>query len=1063
MSNIPPITDFLPIALRAYTGPTFTILPDPNKPPRKERKPALPASDFTLIFDTETTTDAAQALRFGTYQFRCGEELDEAGIFYDPEGVLPSELEVIGQHAALHGLKLRTRTEFVDEVFFQRAYMLRATIVGFNLPFDISRIAISHGTAKTPLAQDKAPMRGAFTFKLSEQKIWPNIRVKHLSRRSALIAFSAPMRQKDGRGHRNRGLAIPVRRGHFIDVKTLASALFARSFSLQGLGNFLKVANPKIEFDEFNGPITEDMVRYAVGDVQTTWECYAELQRRFAKLGFSRTIPEKIYSEASIGKGYLREMGVRPWRDVQPEFPRHLLAKIMGSYFGGRSEVRIRREMRQIILCDFLSMYPTVCTLMNLWRFVAAEGVTWRDSTTETRELLEAIDLLVLQSKPIWLGLTTLVRVQAAGEIFPVRAAYSGEAQTTIGANHLTSATPLWFTLADCIASKLLTGKSLEVLEAISFEAGIPQDGLRPIDIAGNPDYHIEPYEDDFFKRLIELRKATQGRKAGATGNELDSLDTEQNALKIAANSVSYGIYIEVNVDSRASKSKTTVHSSTCEPFSFETDKSEMPGSYFHPLLGTLITGAARLMLAIAETLTIESGMDWAFCDTDSIAIAKPDGMNPSEFESRVASIVNWFEALNPYCFPGSILKTEDVNSGLQSNLPEPLFCWAISSKRYALFNLGADEKPMMRKVSAHGLGQHLAPYPETDAPKSILAPDRSVLGKGIERWHADVWYQIICAALSGNPNRVPMDFHPGLRRPAISRYGATTPELLKWFSKFNKGKPYRSQVKPFGFLLAMTAKKDAPVESVIDSERRAKRLKRTDIRPIAPFDSSNAKAIGGAFDRISGDPISSDALKTYAEALAQYYLQPESKFLNGDYWDRGTTRRRHIHAGHVIHIGKESNDWQRLAILGLNPDSLVAYGASPDQVAEELRSYLFDFGDATGSRLIGIPISRLKALVADPESPKIKKLAEKVTRRLPTARRLAAKFSGERQAELGHLRVSVRRDGLRATARRLEIDPSNLRRKLKSSNERSTHTTHGSETAPESPHTVPCSPPSKT
>ena len=337
----------------------------------------------------------------------------------------------------------------------------------------------------------------------------------------------------------------------------------------------------------------------------------------------------------------------------------------MGSYFGGRSEVRIRREMRQVILCDFLSMYPTDCTLMNLWRFVIADDLTWRDSTDETRRLLEAINLSALRSKPSWQNLATLVRVKAAGEVFPVRASYNIEAQTTIGANHLTSKKPLWFTLADCIAAKLLTGKSPEVLEAITFEPRAPQEGLCQIDIAGNADYHIEPYENDFFKRLIELRRATQVRRAGATGAELDALDTEQNALKIAANSVGYGIYIEVNVDSRTRKSKTTVHSSTSEPFSFETDKSEMPGSYFNPLLGTLITGGARLMLAIAETLTIEKGLDWSFCDTDSMAIAKPDDMSANGFSERVGEIVDWFAALNPYEFGGSILKIEDVNLAL--------------------------------------------------------------------------------------------------------------------------------------------------------------------------------------------------------------------------------------------------------------------------------------------------------------------------------------------------------------------------------------------------------------
>jgi hypothetical protein len=38
------------------------------------------------------------------------------------------------------------------------------------------------------------------------------------------------------------------------------------------------------------------------------------------------------------------------------------------------------------------------------------------------------------------------------------------------------------------------------------------------------------------------------------------------------------------------------------------------------------------------------------------------------------------------------------------------------------------------------------------------------------------------------------------------------------------------------------------------------------------------------AFDRDAGKPVSSKQLRTYQEALAQYHLRPEDKFLNGDY-----------------------------------------------------------------------------------------------------------------------------------------------------------------------------------
>jgi hypothetical protein len=75
-----------------------------------------------------------------------------------------------------------------------------------------------------------------------------------------------------------------------------------------------------------------------------------------------------------LGKAYLRAMKIAPW--ARADFPPELIGAIMSAYFGGRAEVHIRRQITPIIHCDFLSMYPTVCTLMELWGFVRAEGVT---------------------------------------------------------------------------------------------------------------------------------------------------------------------------------------------------------------------------------------------------------------------------------------------------------------------------------------------------------------------------------------------------------------------------------------------------------------------------------------------------------------------------------------------------------------------------------------------------------------------------------------------------------------------------------------------------------------
>ena len=592
---------------------------------------------------------------------------------------------------------------------------------------------------------------------------------------------------------------------------------------------------------------------------------------------------------------------------------------------------------------------------------------------------------------------------------------------------------PVWFTLADCIAAKLLTGKAPRIVEAITFTPGPVQPDLAAIEISGNPEYRVDPIDTDFFKRVIELRQSIKKRRDLASGDEKGELDTEQNALKIAANSTSYGIFIEVNVETGAKAKATTVHSSTCGPFSFKTDKSEMPGTFFHPLLGTLITGAARLMLATAERLVTDQGLGWSFCDTDSIAIAKPYATSADQFAERARAVVDWFAALNPYAFGGSILKIEDVNASLDTGEPEPLYCWAVSSKRYALFNINATGAPVLRKASAHGLGHLIPPYGDDDAPPHLPTPHKSVLGNGIERWHCDLWHQIVSAALAGRPDQVRLDYHPALSKTALSRYSATTPGLLRWFSTYNRDRLYRDQIKPFGFLLSMMQGMD--LGECIAEPSKGRRKKPDRSKPVAPFDRDHNKAITAAFDRDTGQPVAASSLKSYADALAQYHLQPESKFLNGNFIDRGTTLRRHVGMTETNHIGKESHDWERQAMIGLSVDSEIGYGIAAGErgeLIEKLGEFMAECGERKAATMLGISVSRLKGFASGAEARDVDRLAGAIAAKLPTALALRAKLSHNRQAELHALREAVERDGLRVVARRLGYDPSNLSRKLK-------------------------------
>jgi hypothetical protein len=921
---------YLPIYVRAHVPPTN------RKQGRHLPNPQQPASDYSLIFDTETKTDGAQRLRFGVWQLRKGNELVEVGIFYNPKVVTGEERSQLHRYAKKHKMKLLKVGAFINDVFYDQAYELRANIVGLNLPYDLSRIAARYGSARGKR------MRGGFTFQLSDSPWKPRIQIRHLSARAALKQFTKPRRQFSARSMRNRGLAVKPRRGSFIDLRTTAAALTSRSFSLASLADFLKTPHRKLHTEEHGQKLTESYIDYAVRDVQVTWECYVALRKKFAAHGLKKTLLSQILSEASLGKAYLTEMEIASLAMTQPGFPDPLKGYIMCSYYGGRSEVHIRRVPVRVLYCDFLSMYPTVCTLMRLWRFVIAKEVKWRDSTAEIISFLENVSLDDLQRTETWGDLTTIVEVEPDDNILPARAKYDGDPQAKIGLNALKSKKPLWFTLADCIAAKLL-GRPLKVTRAITFTSGEVQDRLKPVAILGNPDYVIDPTKDDFYKHLIDLRTAIKRQLKSAKDQARVQLETAQKFLKILANATSYGIFIELNVSESDEPETRLCYGPGGKPFRISTTKIEEPGRYFHPLLATLITGAARLMLAISETLAIKAGLDWAFCDTDSMALAKPDEMDDAAFYKAAQSVRDWFTPLNPYEHKEPLFKIEDANyvlrSGKITDKLAPLFCLAISDKRYVLYNMGRDGRPVIRKASAHGLGHLIAPYGEDDAPASIPRPADKLDRIGVERWQYDLWYQIIMATLEGHPDSVDLNYHPALNDSAASRYSATTPALLKWFRKYNESVPAEKQVWPFNFLLAYQVSPHRFAEHCASAGLTKLPLP----KPVSPFDTDINRAVKKCFDRDdreTGNQVSPDLLMTYKEALGTYQLHPESKFYNGDAFDRGTTERQSINAVAVVCIGKEANRWEEQYYLGLNLDAQIVYGIAPPDPKQLRREF---------------------------------------------------------------------------------------------------------------------------
>ena len=637
-------------------------------------------------------------------------------------------------------------------------------------------------------------------------------------------------------------------------------------------------------------------------------------------------------------------MGIRPFKDTQPDFPAEHTGQIISSYFGGRAEVRLRKEIAEVAHCDFKSMYPTVCALQHLWRFVTAEGVLEEDATTEIRTLLQEIAIEDLADQAAWGNLAVLVQVAPDADFLPVRAQFSGREQYGLAQSYLSSSTAEepWFTLADCIASKLRTGKAPRVVRAVRYRPAALQPALRPLAIAGNAGYTVDPNEDDFYVRLIDLR--SQVKRAAAAAEQAgdlavaERLNAEQQSLKIIANATSYGIFIELNPHELDERATTSAWGLDGRRFDTRVRRHEQPGRYFHPLLATLITGAARLMLTLAELKASEVGLDWALCDTDSLVLTRANAVSRDSFHRRVSRVQAWFAPLNPYQAEGDLLELENTNfrmiNGTVTDDQEPLFVYAISPKRYVLFNIDDRGGPVIRKGSAHGLGHLLDPYQDKDAPPDIPSPAQPLYKLELHRWQYDLWYRVIEAALDGRA--VDVGGMPNLDRPAMARCSITTPTIASWFRRHNRGKPYAEKARPFGFLITPTVRNfDKPLGNggqrfhlVGPYEREPARwegLEYVDIYSNETFGVST-----GTYDHASAK------VQSYADHARRYIDHPDSKRLgpDGKQCRRDTVgllSPRHIDAFHIEQLGKEANRLEEVE-AGLVHDQDEVYTVYRDQ-----------------------------------------------------------------------------------------------------------------------------------
>jgi hypothetical protein len=613
---------------------------------------------YCLIFDTETTLDPAQKLNFGAFRrcklvgskYVCVAE----GIFYKDDvsesGLRllqryrsnPPTLASVEYFPAQTELSLTSRAAFVNRVFWN-SIKKGELIVSFNSPFDLSRLAVwSHkGEKGSDWSLALASLwKNPKTGRIAPNPQKPRIVIDAQNSKMAFIKLGSILNKKEW-----------PKEGRFLDMRTLGWALRNRSFNLNGACRAFKVKGKKDH--QPTGKISSEEIEYCREDVAATHRVLNAMMEESNRNPIDLH-PDKSYSPASIAKAYLKKMGIK-----QPKQHFRVSNKILGiamqSYYGGRAECRIRRTPVPVIHTDFTSQYPTVNALLGNWNVLTSSSVRFADCTASARKLLMKTRLNDTFDKDFWKQLSFFALVKPNDDILPVRTVYdSGHNKRTqnIGLNYLSSDTPIWYAGPDLIASKILRGKAPRILKAIQMVPGNRQRNLTTTNLGGMVE--IKPAEGDFYRKVIEQRVSHK-----KTNKALADF------LKVLANSGSYGLFVEVNIE-RRKKEKTVNYFSGEERGRVASNYVEKPGAWYFPPLASLITSGGRLLLAMLEKSVQERDGGYLICDTDSLCIVgsekggfvecpggpvnrkKKSGIKVLSLH-EVKSIAHKFRKLNPY------------------------------------------------------------------------------------------------------------------------------------------------------------------------------------------------------------------------------------------------------------------------------------------------------------------------------------------------------------------------------------------------------------------------------
>jgi len=366
----------------------------------------------------------------------------------------------------------------------------------------------------------------------------------------------------------------------------------------------------------------------------------------------------------------------------------------------------------------------------------------------------------------------------------------------------------------------------------------------------------------------------------------------------------------------------------------------EIPGKWYFPWIGTLITGGGRLLLGILEREVARLGGSFLMTDTDSMAIVAtqhgglipcpggshklPDGRQAVKGLSwrEVEQITQRIQRLSPYNSKIKLLKVDKVNFNRKGEQHQ-LFGIGYSAKRYCLRTRKETIKP-----SEHGLGPYFVPAYRDDErfwkPADCLKDDVYL------HWVKELW-----------------EVQLGMRKPlpkwaryyTMRKYAVTTPNILRKLRKLDRdaAKPYSFCIGPipsFGGDTKVGAYCEEPARWADCEYVSLKTGRKTRLSSVEEdCEGDESFLIDDAPHKLK------HVIEDYAKSIEHKSLAPDGSPCTSD--TKGLLRRRPIRASGIFQLlGKEVDRGSSTDPEYYSDEKIARYGHSGFRFPEALKKY---------------------------------------------------------------------------------------------------------------------------